>query len=1467
MAIKITDLIDPNEIEKLKQLDDELSKVLDTYTKVAKDLAKGLDISVNIAGDIDKLEKLFVDKGKEAATVQRQLTQVIEEQNKVIANTTNTASRYLMERERENKLLRDNADVQSKARELVSQIHGDYQQMVQDLALLGQRLKDNSAAQRENEKAFKAGRISSEEFYKEQSRLIAVSRELKLQKSELTKAMSKEEKMTIAADDSYKSMSQQLEILKDNYKSLSTEQRQSDFGKDLEATIQNLDAHLKDMAADMGEFQRNVGNYAIACSQGTVTTEELQTVLSTQATTQAELIEQNKALEAAKQSLSATDANYQETVDMLNAKLEENRVAMLDVESVMNTEVSTVAQAEDQNRRLAEAIKHVDTTTEEGLRSIDEMQKKIEANNEVIERAVPASEKAAKAEKELAEVKKRLEREAKETEKAIKKETDEMKRQQEQSQGLASGLLGLTGINVRLGSSMQGLAQNSSGNFIEGLNTSTKAFGKTLLGLLANPWVLGFLGIAGVVATFKWWYDYNKGLIEASRLTQNFTGLTGDAADKITADTAAIADHMGKSFEDTIGAANTLVQQFGISWEEALVKIEDGIEAGADMNGRFVENINQFAPALRDAGVSVDEFVSILAETRNGIFDEKGVQDIIKGGTRLRAMTTQVAESLDACGISSKQMQKDLEEGNITMLEAVQQVSAKLKELPENSQEAGQVIKNVFGRTAAEGGTLLIQSLADVNTNLDEAKERMGDLGRVNREQMEAQKELNETLAAVFKMSGTSFEEMTIQAKTYIVQGLTNIIKGCVDIVNWFIRMYNKSIVVRGAVNSIVNSFKILWGIAKFVLNQVVDSFKALGTVIEGVVSLDWEKVTQGWKEGMNALKGNVEAMAKNMASNTADAINKTLNGDLREVSIDVNANLKGVGAGNPGSTPKSKPNGVETDAEKKAREKAAQKSAKEAEKQAKEELKRINELEESKIALMADGHEKELAMIRLKYKKKIDEIRKNGETENALRLQLSEQCQKEIEDCELKYQQQLAKINLENRLAAAKEGSKEELSLRLDMLEARRDAEIEAARKTGADVSLINAKFDKERRELENDYADRRVEEIQKSYATQQSLRDNEMMEELNALQKKYSEELIIIGNNEEKQAELKEHYDNETAKISERYAKKSAQATIDMLDAMLKEENLSAEERERIEIELAAAKIALEKAVTEATIAENERKVKSDNDALKKRLANAQQWLQVASDSLNSINELVSTVYDAKISKIEEEQEANTAAGEAEVERITELVEKKVITEEEGEARKRAAEAQTAKRNEEFEKKKQQLKHKQAVWDKANSLAQAGIATALAITQALPNVILAAIAGAMGALQIATILATPIPKYAKGTDRHKGGPAIVGDGGVPELVIFGGKSWITPDTPTIVDLPAGAIVKPNIDGIDDMTPGLMPLPTSNENGTPVIINNDYKRLEEKMDTFISIMRRHSNRQRQQYIIKSFNHYVSDRL
>lgn len=1400
---KITDLVPQETIDKIKELNTEIQGVLATYTNTAKELAKGLDINVRVVGDIDRLGKQFVEKTKEAAVSAERLNSVMAEQRQVISDTTPVIARRLMEQERVNKSQREAYTEHDRVKKLLDQYHDTYENQLQSLAKLTRELEQNKKAQKDNEKALSMGKVSMEQYAAKQAELIGQHRALTQEKRTLSQIMTAEEKAMQSDETSYVHMSQQLELLRKAYSGLSEEGLTTDFGKELETAIQDLDAHLKDVAADMGEFQRNVGNYAIAGQNGVVATESVIAALSQEARTTQDLIDQTKILEEAKLMLNKEDANYQSTLDSINAKLEENKRKLTDVSDILGKEARSVSEAEAQNKRLSEAIKHIDLTSSDAKERLAEMRAQIERNNRTIGDATGANEK------------------------------------------FADSLLNMVGINANLGNSFQSLGEN--GNFLDGLNTKVKAFGKTLMGLLANPWVLAFLGIGGVIAGFKWWYEYNKGLIEASRLTQNFTGLTGDAADKITTDTQAIADHMGKSFDDTIGAANTLVQQFGISWEEALTKIEDGIQAGADMNGRFIENINQFAPALRDAGVSVDEFVSILAETRNGIFDEKGVQDIVKGGTRLKAMTKQVADSLDACGISSKQMQEDLEKGNITMLEAVQQVAARLRELPENSQEAGQVMKNVFSRTAAEGGTLLLQSIADVNTNLDVAKERMGELGRLNREQVEAQKELNGTLAALFKMSGTSFEEMTVSAKTYIVKGLTGIVRKCVDVANWFIRIYNGSEQVRSKIEGIGIVFKTVWSIIKNVCIAMADEFAGIGKILEGVLTVKPELI----KEGVDLVKDGYKNAALNIADDFVDAFKtgaeNIRKGHLDEFDISLNVEIPETEKPENDKSTIDLPD-KETEKERKAREKAA-----------KEELKRLNEIEESKIALMAEGHEKELAMIRLKFKKKIDEISGNGETEKALRLQLSEQCQKEVSDCDLKYQTELSKINLANRLASVKKGSKEELDLKLAQLEASRAAELKAAEKTGADVSLINAKFDKERLEMKEEYAAAAVQTVRQQYADEQAERDNAMMAELVELKKHYAEELELAGNNGEKRNELKERYENKSAEITEKYAIQSAKAAVAMLEKSLENENLSAEDREKIEQELAAAKIKLEQSVTDAVIAKNDSKVKSDDDATNRRIGNAQKWLQVAADSLNAINGLASAIYDAKIERLEAEQEANTEAGEKEQERITELVNKKVITEEEGEARKRAAEAQTAKKNEELEKKKQQLKHKQAVWDKANSVAQAGIATALAITRALPNIVLAAIAGAMGAVQVATILATPIPKYAKGTDRHKGGPAIVGDGGVREVVLFNGCAWLTPDKPTLVDIPAGAAVVPNVIDFDpdDFDPRFLfpsnleiPRPFSGGDNGRVVVNNDYSRLERGISELANLIKRQTRQQ-----------------
>ena len=65
----------------------------------------------------------------------------------------------------------------------------------------------------------------------------------------------------------------------------------------------------------------------------------------------------------------------------------------------------------------------------------------------------------------------------------------------------------------------------------------------------------------------------------------------------------------------------------------------------------------------------------------------------------------------------------------------------------------------------------------------------------------------------------------------------------------------------------------------------------------------------------------------------------------------------------------------------------------------------------------------------------------------------------------------------------------------------------------------------------------------------------------------------------------------------------------------------------------------------------------------------------------------------------------------------------------------------------DEETEAKREEMERKQAIRDKAIAVFQSLIATAVGISKSLPNIPLAIAVGALGAIQTATILATPLP------------------------------------------------------------------------------------------------------------------------
>jgi hypothetical protein len=124
----------------------------------------------------------------------------------------------------------------------------------------------------------------------------------------------------------------------------------------------------------------------------------------------------------------------------------------------------------------------------------------------------------------------------------------------------------------------------------------------------------------------------------------------------------------------------------------------------------------------------------------------------------------------------------------------------------------------------------------------------------------------------------------------------------------------------------------------------------------------------------------------------------------------------------------------------------------------------------------------------------------------------------------------------------------------------------------------------------------------------------------------------------------------------------------------------------------------------------------------------------------------------------------------------------------------------ARASAQRQQLELKQRQLDQQKARWEKANAIAQIIQNTARAVAEALPNVPLSILVGAIGAAQLVRAIAAPIPRYAEGTDNHPGGLAWIGDGGRSEGVrLPDGTLYKSAATPQLVNLPPGTQVYPD--------------------------------------------------------------------
>lgn len=352
---------------------------------------------------------------------------------------------------------------------------------------------------------------------------------------------------------------------------------------------------------------------------------------------------------------------------------------------------------------------------------------------------------------------------------------------------------------------------------------------------------------------------------------------------------------------------------------------------------------------------------------------------------------------------------------------------------------------------------------------------------------------------------------------------------------------------------------------------------------------------------------------------------------------------------------------------------------------------------------------------------------------------------------------------------------------------------------------------------------------------------------------------------------------YQDRTAAMAQQYAEQSLQITIDTLTAQLDVEGITADKRLEIEQKLTDKKLELQRklrdysvqmqkesedaeaARLEADIKAQEEFGRKVDEQYREIMQQQQELVDEALQTLGRLIEgvasIISTAYEKQLDRLDKNLEA-------EQDKYERLAESGAMSTEEAEARKRAAEEET-------ERKREEIQKKQAQAEKAANVASTVMNTAVAIMKAWSQggifaAPMVALIAAQGAIQLATILATKA--YAKGTDNAAGGLSIVGDGGHRELVLGANGAWITPDTPTLVNLHRGDKVLPDADTalsnrrlMSDY--GLLTEQARSEEGLTIHVDGTAEQVKEqettnaKLEEIRRLMRRQSRENAYRYI------------
>lgn len=343
----------------------------------------------------------------------------------------------------------------------------------------------------------------------------------------------------------------------------------------------------------------------------------------------------------------------------------------------------------------------------------------------------------------------------------------------------------------------------SSGFAQLGQTTGVANVGLGAVGLALSA----FSAISGIIT------DLNQAAKEINDLKlalENF-GVASEDLDLVASRAKTIGEVFKTNADDIAAAANTLKNEFGVSFEEAFDAIEKGFLKGADSQGNFLQQLKEYPAQFAAANLSIEEFLAVSIDAANkGVFDDKALDAIKEFGISIKEQLAGTRDAfIGAFGEDfTNQLFDNLNSGAISSGQALKLVTDEIKNSGVSGKELQTLISTVF-KSAGEDAGEYVLNLGDVVSNTDKLFEADTKLQKQVKENLKVTQANN---LATAKYS-ESVAEAEIRRKEF-TDGLSKLGKVLFDVVIFFVQP------LLSAFNAVVDGFGKGYDAIKFIADE-----------------------------------------------------------------------------------------------------------------------------------------------------------------------------------------------------------------------------------------------------------------------------------------------------------------------------------------------------------------------------------------------------------------------------------------------------------------------------------------------------------------------------------------------------------------------------------------------------------------------------------------------------------------------